>query len=445
MINFPEFAKSKRFLPLFGTQFLGAFNDNVFKTTLFVLISFYGLGQNAFLPASQMLNLGALLFVLPYFLFSTLAGQLANRWNQARLAQYTKILEIVIMSLAGLGFYYQSASLLLLCLFLMGTQSTFFGPIKYAILPEYLHKNELLMGNSLIESGTFLAILMGQMIGTAIAGLSPWILTSIVVSIAVLGYASSTLMPNVTPKQANAPIDYYFVRSTKQLLKETYQQKSLFIAIMGISWFWFVGSVYTTQLPTFVQTHLGGNDHVYNLMLALFSIGIAVGSIVCARLSRGELRLGLVLIGGMGLTVFGLGLVWFSQSMAFSINQNHLNYLNHLKGLGDFLKEVQAYPIILMMLSIGFFGGFFSVPLYTWLQSASPDDFRAHAIASNNIINALFMVASAMISMILLMIFNSIGLLYALVALGNVAILLYLVAQERLFWTDLTKFLFTKK
>ena len=189
------FARSRRFAPLFGTQFLGAFNDNLFKTALFVMISFYGLGHNDMLPASQMLNLGALLFILPYFLFSAISGQLSNRFDKAKLARVVKLLEIAVMSLAALGFYIQSAPLLLFCLFCMGTQSTLFGPLKYAILPDYLNRQELLMGNSLIESGTFLAILFGQILGTAIAGFNPNATGLLVVAIAILG----------TPNQRSPP------------------------------------------------------------------------------------------------------------------------------------------------------------------------------------------------------------------------------------------------
>lgn len=422
MKSFPELATSRRFAPLFSTQFLGAFNDNLFKTTLFVLISFYGLGKNDWLPASQMLNMGALLFILPYFLFSALAGQLASRYNKAKLAQATKIMEIAVMTLAAWGFYVQSAPLLLFCLFMMGTQSTLFGPVKYAILPEYLNDKELLMGNGLIESGTFIAILLGQMIGTAIAGFSVWTLMISVWLIAIIGWYSSLKMPDVPAKEPDLKIEKNMIRSTHTLCKNTFQQADLLTAIMGISWFWFVGAVYTTQLPTFVQIHLGGNENVFNLMLALFSIGIALGSVICAKLSKGELRLSLVLFGGMGLLISGCLLVWLNMGKTFQQTD--------LQGFWAFLARPDAYPIMLMMALIGFFGGFFSVPLYTWLQTASDDEFRARAIAANNIMNAIFMVASAIISMILLMIFNNILLLYLLVALGNVAIMVYLCRRS---------------
>lgn len=412
------FATKRRFAPLFGTQFLGAFNDNLFKTTLFVLISFYGLGQNSILPPNQMLNLGALLFVLPYFLFSALSGQLATRFNKARLAQIVKAFEIAIMALAGFGFYNHSAIILLVCLFLMGTHSTLFGPIKYAILPEYLDNQELVMGNGLIESGTFLAILFGQILGTAVASSSPVVVTSLGIGIALLGLLSSLFMPSVAPQNTAIRIETNIMRSTKNLMHHIWQQKELFTAIIGISWFWFIGSVYTTQLPTFVQKHLGGNDNVFNLMLTLFSIGIASGSVFCARISKGALKLGLVAIGGTGLTLCGCLLVFFANDLHFSGSQLH--------GILDFLANGFAYPIVFTMIGIGFFGGFFSVPLYTWLQTASSDEFRAQAIAANNIANAIFMVTAALLSAILLFAFDSILLLYLVVALGNLPIIAYL-------------------
>lgn len=431
MKSIQSFAISRRFAPLFSTQFLGALNDNLFKTSLFVMISFYGLGQNPVLPASQMLNLGALLFVLPYFLFSAFAGQLATRFNKARLAQMTKVLEVGTMSLAAYGFYLQSAPLLLFCLFVMGTQSTLFGPVKYAILPEYLDNKELVMGNGLIESGTFLAILLGQILGTMIASSSPLALTIWVVGIAVFGLLTSVFMPSVASKDSSLKIDAHFVRSTKVLMRDIFQHKELFTAIIGISWFWFIGSVYTTQLPTFVQKHLGGNDNVFNLMLALFSIGIACGSVFCARMSKGTLRLGLVAIGGVGLTLCGGLLVLFANGLQFSGSQT--------EGIFHFLAQGFAYPIILTMIGIGFFGGFFSVPLYTWLQTASSDEFRAQAIAANNIVNAIFMVSAALMSALLLFAFDSILLLYLVVALGNLPIIAYLAIRSPKVLSDFRK------
>ena len=422
MTDTPNFAKSRRFAPLFLTQFLGAFNDNLFKTTLFVLISFYGLGKNGWLPSSQMLNLGSLLFVLPYFLFSAVSGQLSTRFNKARIAQTTKFLEICIMALASYGFYTASAPLLLFCLFLMGTHSSLFGPVKYAILPEYLKENELIMGNGLIESGTFLAILFGQIIGTSIAGQPVWLVVGIVLAVAVCGFAASLFMPSVAAKDPTLRIRPNIIRGTKELIRQTCVQKDLTTAIIGISWFWFVGAVYTTQLPTFVQIHLGGNDNVFNLMLTLFSVGIATGSVLCAKLSKGSLKLWLVAVGTVGLSLSGCLLVWLVHGSVHPDPQN-------LSGIFAFLAQGAAYPIILVMLAIGFFGGFFSVPLYTWLQTASSDEFRAGAIAANNIANGVFMVAAALLSALLLYLFDSITLLYLIVAVGNLPVLAWLAVR----------------
>ena len=419
------FAKSRRFAPLFGTQFLGAFNDNLFKTALFVMISYYSLGANSVLPASQMLNLGALLFILPYFLFSSISGQLSTRYDKAKFARLVKILEIIIMAVAAYGFYIQSAPLLLACLFCMGTQSTLFGPLKYAILPDYLEQKELMMGNSLIESGTFLAILLGQILGTLVAGMPFWVVSSLVVLMAIGGTLTSFFMPYVPAKNPQQKIEANIVRSTQTLLKDTFAQRELYTAIIGISWFWLIGAVYTTQLPIFTQKHLGGDDNVFNLMLALFSIGIAAGSVLCAKISRHQLRLGLVSIGTIGLTLFGLALVWLTHGTHYTNDQ--------LNGIVAFLSQSQNYWIMLCMIGIGFFGGFFSVPLYTWLQTASSDEFRAHAIAANNIINGLFMVFAAILSAVLLFLFDNIILLYLIVAIGNMGLLFYLMKLEQRF------------
>lgn len=426
-----NFHTTRRFAPLFGTQFLGAFNDNVFKTALFVIISFYGLGKNDFLPSSQMLNLGAMLFILPYFLFSALSGQLSNKFDKAVLARWIKLLEIIIMAVAAYGFYIQSAPLLLICLFCMGTQSTLFGPLKYAILPDYLNDKELIMGNSLIESGTFIAILLGQILGTAVAGVPPYIVGGLVLLVAICGTISSLFMPSVPAKMPDTKIEWNIIKGTNRLIREAAADRPVFTSIIGISWFWFVGSVYTTQLPTFTQIHLGGNDSVFNLMLALFSIGIAAGSVLCAKLSHERLLLGLVTIGTLGLTVCGLLLVWLT-------NGQHFTALN---GIAWFLSQGMAYPVMLVMTLIGFFGGFFSVPLYTWLQTASSETFRAHAVAANNIINGVFMVSAAILSAVLLMLFDSITLLYLIVAMGNLPLIVYLIKREPKFIGDLTALL----
>lgn len=413
----PDFAVSRRFAPLFGTQFMGAFNDNLFKTAIFVLITFYGLGRNLYLPASQLLNLGAMVFILPYFLFSALAGQINTRFDKAVIARAVKIAEIGIMTLAAVGFFSHSALILLACLFLMGTHSTVFGPLKYAILPDYLSEKELITGNSLIEMGTFLAILIGQMLGTLMVRGGPWLMSLLVLTIAVLGLLFSLKMPKVAPKNPDEVIDWNISRSTRAILQEAWEDPQIRTAILGISWFWLLGAVYTTQLPTFTEKHLGGNENVFNLMLTLFSIGIGLGSLSCARLSHVRLELGLVLFGAAGMTLFGTVLA----VLTFGHHQGPL------LGLVTFLAQPRAHAVCLCIFALGFFGGFFSVPLYTWLQTASSEAFRAQAVAANNIVNGLFMVAAAVASAVLIWLSDSISLLYLVVALGNVGIAYLLV------------------
>lgn len=426
-----SFAASRRFAPLFITQFCGAFNDNLFKTTLFVLISYYGLGQEYGMASAQMLNLGMMLFILPYFLFSAISGQLSTRFGKAGLARLIKVFEVLIMLTAAYGFINHSLPLLFLCLFLMGSHSTLFGPLKYAVIPEYLQERELLLGNSLIESGTFIAILFGQIIGTLLAGANAWVSALAVVFVAVAGLGSSLYMPRVPAQNPQCPVDFHLAHGSRTLLLETFRNRSLKTSIIGLSWFWFLGSVYTTQLPTFTQIHLGGNDHVFNLVLTLFSIGIATGSITCAKISHQTLRLGAVLIGAAGLTVSGLILVWLTHGTHYTV----------YNGIGNFLSQSSAYPIMLSLTAIGFFGGFFSVPLYTWLQTAGSREFCAQAVAANNIVNGLFMVAAALISMALITLFDSIILLYLLVALGNVVLIVYLCRNEPEFAQDLRRLL----
>lgn len=418
-----HFALSRRFLPLFGTQFFGAFNDNLFKTALFVMISYHGLGADGILPASQMLNFGALLFILPYFLFSALSGEICHKYDKAKVARWVKVCEILIMLIAAYGFYQQSTWILFSMIFCMGTHSTLFGPLKYSSLPEYLQNKELMMGNSLIESGTFIAILLGQILGSLLAGTSIWFIICATLSVAIMGTLCSFSMPYLRPQHPQQVLHFHLIRNTHCLLREAKQQDDIFTAIIGISWFWLIGAVYTTQLPTFTQIHLGGNEHVFNLMLTLFSIGIALGSLLCAKFSRHQVRLAWVCIGALGLSMAGGSLIYLT----------HDAHHTHTQGIMWFMQQTSSWAIIVNMIAIGLFGGFFSVPLYTWLQTASTDAFRSHAIAANNIINGLFMVLAALMSALLLWLFDSIILLYALTSIGNLVLIAYLIKRNKAF------------
>lgn len=418
------FGTSRRFIPLFFTQFAGAFNDNLFKTAVFVLITFHGLGNNENFPAAQLLNIGMMLFILPYFLFSSLSGEISTRFNKARVARWVKVAEIVIMALAVYGFFQQSVSILLACLFMMGTQSTLFGPLKYAILPDYLHENELILGNGLIESGTFLAILLGQILATATAGNATIVIYIVLIFLAISGTISAFYMPDVPAKNPHTPIHFNIASSSKNLLRQTFRQPQLRTAIIGISWFWFIGSVYTTQLPTFTELHLGGNQNVFNLLLTLFSIGIGTGSVVCAKICHGRLNLRWVIYGAIGMAIFGIVLAWLTRH----------HYQGEIQTFRQFIAQSRHYPILLCIIALGFFGGFFSVPLYTWLQKSSSDTFRAQAVAANNIVNGLFMVCAAIASSILLLLVNNISLLYLLTALGNPLIIYILLKLSPEIW-----------
>ncbi|MDF0604828.1 MFS transporter [Neisseriaceae bacterium TC5R-5] len=424
-----SFFSTRRFFPLFSTQFLGAFNDNLLKTAIVVLISFHGLSL-AGLPAEQLVNMAAGVFILPFFLFSATAGKLSERYDKAQLARVIKLVEIAIMLLAAAGFYWKSAGLLMAGLFLMGTHSAFFGPLKYSVLPQYLGDKELIGGNGLIEMGTFLAILLGQIGGSLLMQQSSLLIIGLLLLTALLGYASSRAMPAAPASSPTLSLSFNIFRDSLELVRAAWRIHNVRCAILGISWFWLMGAVYTTQLPTFTRLHLGGNAQVYTLMLALFSIGIGVGSVVCAKLSRGQLQLGMVLLGSLGMTLFGGDLAWSALT----------HYQGALVGLSEFLARASSWRALLDITLLGFFGGFFTVPLYTWLQISSPDNFRSQAIAANNIINGFYMVAAAIGSALVLQLFNNIAILFLATAVLNIAAsahLLYrapLIWQQRLSW-----------
>lgn len=414
------FILSRRFFPLFCTQLCNALNDNLFKTAFFVLISFSQFNQYTLLPASQLLNIAAFVFILPYFLFSTIGAELANKFDKAKVAKMIKLMELVVMLIATIGFLSQNILLLMLCLFLMGTHSALFGPLKYAILPDYLKPSELVSGNGMVESGTFLAILFGQLLGSILAGMNLYWLISGLLLIALVGQAVSLFMLPVSPVTPHAPIHFNIWRRTCQLLSQSYQKQDIWVAIIGISWFWLIGSVYMTQLATFTRLNLGGDANVFNLLLTLFSIGIGLGSLGCAKFSKNQLHLSLIVPAAVALTIFGCLLVFLAP------DQHHLQP----ESLSYFLQQQHAYYIMVCILGIGFSGGFFSIPLYTCLQTSSTHEFRTHAIAANNIVNGLFMLFSALISALLIWLFNSINLLYLIVAIGNIIMLGFLLLKS---------------
>ena len=425
-----SFFGSRRFLPLFGTQFLGAFNDNLLKTAIVVLISYHGLTLSGMSP-ELLVNMAAGVFILPFFLFSATAGKLSERFDKAMIARGVKLAEIAIMLLAGAGFFLHAAGPLMAALFLMGCHSAFFGPLKYSVLPQYLKEHELVGGNGMIEMGTFLAILIGQIIGSLMTEGGPLLIVSLLLLTAVCGWLFSRRMPAAPPGARDLQLSFNFIGDSVRLVGQAWRIADVRSAILGISWFWLMGAVYTTQLPTFTRLHLGGDAQVYTVMLALFSIGIGLGSVICAKLSHGRLQLGLVLLGSAGMTVFG-------ADLALGAMQRHQGAL---MTLGTFLTQLGSWRHMLDVALLGFVGGFFTVPLYTWLQLSSPDSFRSQAIAANNIINGFYMVAAALASVVVLQKFGNIAYLLLGTAILNILATLHLLWQAPVIWQQRTSWL----
>ena len=383
----------KRFLPLFLTQFAGAFNDNLFKNAFLVLIAFHGL-STAGLNAATLVNMAAGDFILPFFLFSTLAGQLAEKYDKATLAQWIKLLEIAIMIVAGLGFIWHNAALLMTCLFLMGVHSALFGPLKYSVLPQYLKENEILGGNGLIEMGTFIAILLGQIAGTLLVQHQPHGETLVIwacVAVAIAGYFFSRSMPSASPTAPDLKIGWNIFSETSKILSYVKQNKTVFNSLLGISWFWFFGSIYLTQFPSFAKDTLHGDATVYTLLMTIFSLGVGIGSLLCEKLSDSKVELGLVPFGSIGLSVFAIDLFFASANLPGT-----------LQTAQSFLMTTSHWRIIIDLFLIGVFGGIFIVPLYALIQIRTEREFTSRAIAANNILNSLFMVVAAGMSIVLL-------------------------------------------
>jgi 1-acyl-sn-glycerol-3-phosphate acyltransferase len=381
----------RRFLPFFLTQFSGAFNDNLFKNTLLLLIT-YTAGGLAGLSIDVVVNAAAFLFILPFFLFSGIAGQMADKYEKSGFIRWVKLAEIGIMATAAVGLWYQWYELLLLLLFLMGTQSTFFGPVKYAIIPQVLKNEELVGGNALVEMGTFVAILVGTIVAGVLMGFDqPHRLAAIgALGMAILGYLAARKIPKTGSTRSDVVIGLNPIRETWHLMRLAADNYSVLLCIMAISWFWFLGAAYLTQFPNFAQTDLMGDETVVTLLLAIFTIGIALGSMACERLSGHRIELGIVPIGSIGLSLFGLDLY-----LSMPTNPSPTNWWT-------ILTDAQYRRIAIDLLGIGFFGGLFIVPLYAFVQKETPEEQRAQIIAALNVFNALFMVVSAIMGVIML-------------------------------------------
>ncbi|MBK9952090.1 MAG: MFS transporter [Candidatus Competibacteraceae bacterium] len=411
--------KERRFLPFFVTQFLGAFNDNVFKNALIIMIAFQVAGDD---PARSNLltNLSAGLFVLPFFLFSATAGQLSDKYEKSSYIRQVKLLEIAIMSGAAFGFVTGNTPLLIGLLFLMGAQSTLFGPAKYSILPQHLKPEELVGGNAWIEMATNLAILLGTLLGGVLIARHQgayWV-AGAVIFLAVLGYLSSRWIPIAPPAAPDLRINWNPITETWRILKFTHQNFTVFQSVLGISWFWFVGSVYLAQLPNFTKLNLGGGESVVTLLLTLFAVGVGIGSLLCERLSGRMVELGLVPFGSIGLTLFGVDL-FFATPATSAPGEALLD-------VWAFLARPGSWRVALDVVLIGVFGGIYIVPLYALVQQRSEPTHLSRVIAGNNIINAVFMVAAALIAVALLDRGLTIPQLLLVMAVFNAAVAIYI-------------------
>lgn len=414
---------TRRFGPFFWTQTLGAFNDNVFKNALVILVSFgiAGLSQD---QINLYVNLAAGLFILPFFLFSATAGQLAEKHEKSRLIRWIKLAEIGIMLLGVVGLYLGHVPFLLAVLFLMGAQAAVFGPVKYSILPQALHPSELITGNAWVEAATFLAILLGTMLGGwliaqsfGLAGVS-----AVVVGVAVLGYVAARAIPDAPAAAPALKINWNAFTETGRNIAFLRGNRTVFLSVLGISWFWFYGATFLAQLPNWTKLNLGGNEEVVTVLLTVFSLGIGLGSLLCERLSGHKVEIGLVPLGSIGLSLFGIDLYFAAPGTAA------------VTGLGAaaWLAQPGSVRLLIDLTLIGVSGGLFIVPLYALIQTRSEASHRSRIIAGNNILNAAFMVTSAILAIVLLKAGLNIPQLFLAAAILNagVAVFIYSLVPE---------------
>lgn len=422
----PRLLTQRRFAPFFWTQALGAFNDNVFKNVLLLLLTFVAVPRYGW-DTGLLNNLAAGLFILPFLLFSAWGGLLADRLDKRRLVRRLKVLELVTMSMAAAAVWYEAYAVLLALLFMMGTQSALFGPVKYAILPQHLSPTELVKGNAWISLGTFLSILLGTLLAGVLASLGgAWARGSIaatLVVLALLGLVASLWVPSAPPSQEGAT-QWRPWHGGREVMRDAWRQPRVFRALLGISLFWFLGACYLTQLPAWTRDVVHGNEAVVSALLGAFALGVGAGALLCARLSAGRLEVGLIPAGAMlfGLAGLDLGL---SQPLAGS--DTGLAVLSLSPG---FWRQLFDFAVI------GLGGGLYIVPLYTLIQLESDDDNRARMIAANNILNALFMVLAAGFGVVVLSVIgaslNTFMLALSAVSLTLAAIILCMVPRPAL-------------
>jgi acyl-[acyl-carrier-protein]-phospholipid O-acyltransferase / long-chain-fatty-acid--[acyl-carrier-protein] ligase len=380
---------SRRFGPLFATQFLSAFNDNALKNALVLMLA-YRPEMAEGMSAGILIPLAGGLFILPFFLLSATAGELADALDKARLIRIIKLSEIAVMLVAAAGVIYASPVTLLALLFVMGIEATFFGPLKYSILPDLLGLNDLLLGTALVEAGTFLAILFGTIAGMLIAGEhGAKLVSGLIVLIALVAYLCSRSIPATAPGMARARVSVNFIAATARLIADARRERVRFRSILGISWFWLVGATYLSQFPTYVRLYLNSGEAVVTLFLTVFSVGVGCGSLTGNRILKGRISAKIVPWGGLGIALFSI-VLWASSPRGGP-------YTGALLTVGDFLGHPASWLILVALFGIAASGGIFILPLYALLQTSGDEHRRARAIGANNVVNAAAMVLSSVV------------------------------------------------
>ena len=409
--------RQRRFAPFFWTQFLGAGNDNLFKFAFTVMVT-YQLQVAWLTPQMAGLAIGAL-FILPFLLFSATSGQLTDKFDKTRVIRFVKNLEIAIMLLAAWGFWIASPVVLLACVFLMGLHSTLFGPVKFAYLPQHLSTNELTGGNGMVEMGTFVAILLGQVAGgllVAIPGVGHHYVAYACIALALLGRFTAQAVPASPSTDPGLVINWNPITETWRNLKLAHGNVVVFRSLLGISWMWFFGAAFLAQFPSFAKDVLHGDEQVASLLLVVFSIGIGTGSLLCEMLSRRQVEIGLVPLGAIGMSVFSVDLYFASRGLPPSAGY----------GLATFLGEPAHWRVMADLGLLSLFAGLYSVPMYALIQMRSQPSHRARIIAANNILNALFMIASSVLVGVLLKSGFTIPQVFLVVAILNAVVAFYI-------------------
>ena len=413
--------KQRRFAPFFWTQFAGAANDNLFKFAFTVMVT-YQLSVSWLPPAMAGLAIGAL-FILPFLLFSATSGQLTDKFEKTSMIRFVKTLEIVIMLIAAFGFMSSNVAVqvpvLLGCTFLMGLHSTLFGPVKFAYLPQALNERELTGGNGMVEMGTFVAILLGQIVGGLLVAMpqvgAKYVAIACIV-LALVGRAVSHFIPTAPATDPDLKINWNPITETWRNLKLAHENIVVFRSMLGISWMWFFGAVFLSQFPSFAKEVMHGNEQVASLLLVVFSIGIATGSLLCEVLSKRHVEIGLVPFGAIGMSVFAIDLYFASRGMPAS----------EIMGVSAFLSQPAHWRVLADLALLSLFAGLYSVPMYALIQLRSQATHRARIIAANNILNALFMIVSSILAGALLKAAFTIPQIFLFVGIANAVVAAYI-------------------